>query len=159
MSFSIIAAVGKNNELGKDGDLCFHLKSDMRYFKETTSGHVVIMGGNTFRSLKKPLPNRVNVVLSRGEDFPEGVEVCHSIDEIIEKYGKSDAFVIGGGKIYEMFLPYTDKLYLTEVDASSEADTYFPTFDKSAFSREVVKSESEDGINFTFAVYSRKESL
>ena len=157
MSFSIIAAVGKNLELGKDGDLVFHLKEDMKYFKKTTLSFPVIMGGNTFRSLGRPLPGRENVVLSRGDDFPEGVIVCHSLDEIVEKYGDKDAFIIGGGKIYEMFLPLSKKLYLTEVDASADADVFFPDFDKSAYKREVVGSGSEDGLDFEFVVYTKEE--
>ena len=157
MSFSIIAAVGKNLELGKDGDLVFHLKKDMKYFKETTLGFPVIMGGNTFRSLGRPLPGRENVVLSRGDDFPEGVVVCHSLEEIVEKYGDKDAFIIGGGKIYEMFLSIAEKLYLTEVNASAEADVFFPEFDKSKYSREVVGSDSEDGLDFDFVVYTKEE--
>lgn len=156
MSFSIIAAVGKNLELGKDGDLCFHLHEDMKYFRETTKGHPVIMGGNTFRSLRSPLPGRKNIVLSRGDDFPEGVEVCHSLEEIIEKYSNEDTFVIGGAKIYEMFLPYSDKLYLTEIDASADADVYFPNFNKSEYSREVLGQKNEDGIDFEFVVYTKE---
>ena len=157
MSFSIIAAVGKNLELGKDGDLVFHLKEDMKYFRKTTLGFPVIMGGNTFRSLGRPLPGRENVVLSRGEDFPDGVVVCHSLEEIIEKYGKKDAFIIGGGKIYEMFLPLSEKLYLTEANASADADVYFPEFNKNTYTRDVVGSGSEDGLDFEFVVYTKEE--
>lgn len=159
MAFSMIAAVGKNLELGKNGDLCFHLKKDMNFFKETTKGHPVIMGGNTFRSLKKPLPGRTNIVLSRSEDFPDGVEVYHSKDEIVAKYKDSDAFIIGGAKIYEMFLPDSKKIYLTEIDASTEADVYFPEFDKTNYDRKIIDSDAENGINFEFVVYTKKEEL
>lgn len=156
MSFSIIAAVGENLELGKDGDLVFHLHEDMKYFRETTKGHPVIMGGNTFRSLKKPLPGRKNIVLSSGNDFPEGVEVYHSLDEILEEYKDEDTFVIGGGKIYEMFLPYADKLYLTEIKKSVEADIFFPVFDKNSYSKKVIDTKTEDGIVFDFVIYTKE---
>ncbi len=159
MAFSMIAAVGKDLELGKNGDLCFHLKKDMNFFKETTKGHPVIMGGNTFRSLRKPLPGRANIVLSHSDDFPEGVEVYHSKDEIIAKYQDADAFVIGGAKIYEMFLPDSDRIYLTEIDANADADVYFPEFNKNDYNREVIGSDTEDNINFEFVVYTKKEEL
>lgn len=160
MSFSIIACVGKNLELGRKNDLVFRISEDMRYFRKATDGKTVIMGGNTFRSLPGALKGRRNVVLSRSDDFPAEVEVFHSLDDILAEFSKdSEVFVIGGASIYQMFLPYAEKLYLTEVDASAEADVFFPEFNKSDYNREVVGSGSEKGLNFEFVVYTKKEAL
>ncbi|MBQ6486147.1 dihydrofolate reductase [Candidatus Saccharibacteria bacterium] len=164
MSFSIIAAVGRNMELGKKGQLCFRLPEDMKYFKQTTLDHPVIMGGNTFRSLKAPLPGRTNVVLSRSDDFPEDVVVIHSLMEAINEFSRleDEVFVIGGGAIYEMFLPFCDKIYLTEIDAfDKEADVFFPKFDQGNYEKTVVSSgkSKNHGIPYDMVVYTKKEGL
>ena len=157
MSISMIAAVGRNNELGKDNDLIFHFKSDMKFFRETTTGSTVVMGRKTFESLPKVLPNRRNIVISRNEDLRiEGAEVCQSVEEAIELCGNDDIFIIGGGKIYEEFLKYADKLYLTEIDAQCpEADTFFPEFDKSQWKREVLAEHNENGVDFQHILYTK----
>lgn len=155
--FSIIAAVGKNRELGKKGDLIFHLKDDMKFFRETTSGHKIVMGRKTWESLPSKLPNRTNIVVtSRDLDGPD--EIMHDIDEFItsNKGTDEEIFVIGGGKIYEAFLPFASKIYLTEVDAEDkEADTYFPEFDKAKFDRKVIKKGSQDDLTFAICLYQR----
>ena len=155
--FSIIAAVGKNRELGKYGDLIFHLKDDMKFFRETTSGHKIVMGRKTWESLPSKLPNRTNIVVtSRDLDGPD--EIVHDIDEFItsNKGTDEEIFVIGGGKIYEAFLPFASKIYLTEVDAEDkEADTYFPEFDKTKFDRKVIKKGSQDDLTFAICLYQR----
>ena len=146
MSFSIIAAVGRNMELGKKGQLCFRLPEDMKYFKQTTLDHPVIMGGNTFRSLKAPLPGRTNVVLSRSDDFPEDVVVIHSLMEAINEFS----------------LPFCDKIYLTEIDAfDKEADVFFPKFDQGNYEKTVVSSgkSKNHGIPYDMVVYTKKEGL
>lgn len=163
MSFSIIAAIGKNNELGKNGGLCFQLHEDMKYFREKTKGHAILMGSKTFFSLPKMLPGRKHIVISsrlKPEDLPEGVELFNSISAVVEKYKDSneEIFVIGGGMVYAEMISYCSKLYLTEVDAEDkEADTFFQPFDKSQFSREVVGSSEEDGVKFEFITYKRKD--
>lgn len=155
--FSIIAAVGKNRELGKKGDLIFHLKDDMKFFRETTSGHKIVMGRKTWESLPGKLPNRTNIVIS-SRDFEGPDEIVHNLAEFIAKNKDTDEeiFVIGGGKIYAEFLPYASKIYLTEVDSEdSEADTYFPEFDKTSFKREIIKKGSEDDLTFAICLYQR----
>lgn len=157
MSISMIAAVGKGLELGKNNDLIWHFKEDMKFFKETTMGHTVIMGRKTFESLPKALPNRRNIVISTNADYvAQGAEVVTSLEEAINLTKNEEAFIIGGGRIYKEFLPLSDKLYLTEIDAECEdADTYFPIFNKSEFKREVINNYDVDGVKFSHILYKR----
>ena len=157
MSYSIIAAIGKNRELGKDNKLIWNLKGDMKFFKDTTTGHTVIMGRKTFESLPKMLPNRHHIVLSSSNDFPSEVEVYNSLEELKKHLDdvKDELIVIGGGSIYKKFIPYADKLYLTEIDANSEADTYFPEFDKDLYLKEELLSNEENGINYKHVLYKK----
>ena len=115
MSFSIIAAIGKNNELGKDNNLIWHLPNDLKFFKETTTGKTIIMGRRTFESLPRMLPNRHHIVLSSSEDFPEEVTVYKTLEELLEDLKDKDEemFIIGGASIYKTFIDYCDKMYLT----------------------------------------------
>ena len=155
--FSVIAAVGKNRELGKKGELIFHLKDDMKFFRETTSGHKIVMGRKTWESLPGKLPNRTNIVIS-SRDFEGPDEIVHDVDEFIadNKDTDEEIFVIGGGKIYAEFLPFSSSIYLTEVDAEDkEADTYFPEFDKSKFERKIIKKGSQDDLTFAICLYQR----
>lgn len=159
MSYSIIAAIGKNNELGKDNDLIWRLKNDLKFFREVTTGHTIIMGRKTFESLPKMLPNRKHIVLSSSENFPSEVEVYKELKDLLEslKNSEEEIFIIGGGSIYKSFIDHADKLYLTEIDASyKEADTYFPTFDKENYDREVLKENEENGISYKHVLYKRK---
>lgn len=157
MSASMIAAIGKNSELGKDNDLIWHFKEDMAFFKKVTTGHTVIMGRKTFESLPKALPNRRNIVISSNHDYvAESAEVITSIDEAIELCKNDEIFIIGGGKIYELMLPYADKLYLTEIeDTCEDADTYFPEFNKDLYNREVLASYEVNDTKFSHVLYSR----
>ncbi|KGO02556.1 diacylglycerol kinase [Porphyromonas gulae] len=131
---SIVVAIAENGAIGYKNDLLWHLPADLKRFKETTTGHSIIMGSHTFRSLPKgALPNRRNIVLSRTQqDFP-GAEWAASPEAALELVGnEEEAFVIGGAQVYEQMLPYTDKIYLTRVHADfPEADTFFPELDKS----------------------------
>ncbi len=159
MKLAIIACVGKNLELGLNNDLIWHLPSDLKYFKKVTLGHTVIMGENTFKSLPGVLKNRHNIVLTKStkDDFPDTIEVLHSIEEFIDKYKDKDEliFVIGGTSIYKQFIDLVDTLYLTEVDNESQADVYFPKFDKSLYTKEIVGSGNDNDIKFNFVIYRR----
>ncbi len=129
-NLSIIVAITKDFAIGNNNDLLTHIPGDLKRFKEITSGHSIIMGRNTLLSLPKwPLPKRRNIVMTTQKDAAfEGCEVVHSVDEAVASVkGETEAFVIGGGKVYEQMLPQCSKLYLTIVDKSFEADTYFPT--------------------------------
>lgn len=153
---SAIACVGKNNELGKDNKLCFHLKTDMRFFKRKTLYSPVVMGRKTYESIGHSLPNRVNYVVTRGDgEFP-GAIICADLDLFLQNT-EEDVFIIGGASIYKQALPYTDVIYLTEVDAEADADAFFPEFDKTLFKRRVLRSGEEDGVKFKMVKYTRKE--
>lgn len=162
MSFSIIACIGKNRELGKDNDLIFHFKEDMKFFRETTRGHTVVMGSNTWKSLgEKPLPNRQNLILSRSSmsNLPENAAQIPDLDAFIKKNVDSDEeiFIIGGASIYKLFLPYAHTLYLTEVNATREADVFFPEFNREDYDLTTLNTITEDQTNFNINKYTRKE--
>lgn len=158
MAVSMIAAIGKNYELGKGNDLIWHFREDMKFFKETTTGNTVIMGRNTFESLPHALPNRRNVVITTNADYAaEGAEVVNSIEQALAVTKDDNVFVIGGGKIYEEMIGYADKLYLTEIDAQcDDADVYFPVFDKSQYSSEKLTDFEVDGIHFSHILYKKR---
>ncbi len=148
MSFSIIAAIGKNRELGKKGGLVFNIPGDLRFFKQTTMGYPVVMGRTTFLSLPRLLPGRKHYVLSPDEEptFPEEVTVLHDLNQFIKDHQNDshEYFIIGGGSIYQQFLPHCDKIYLTEVDGEdAEADVYFPDFDKTKYTVEKLGQNSD----------------
>ncbi len=150
MSFSIIAAVGEKLELGNKGGLVFNIREDMKFFKETTMGHPVLMGLNTFNSIGRALPGRKNFVVSKtNEDLPDNVEVILDLEKFIveNRDTEEEIFVIGGGMIYRQLLPYAKVLYLTEVEATAEADVFFPEFDKSKYDKEIIKKGAENGLN------------
>lgn len=126
---SIIVAKARNNIIGKNNQLLWHLPDDMKRFKALTTGHPVIMGRKTFESIGKPLPNRENIVFTTNPDFSieaENVKVVHGIEEIKEYIdSEENAFVIGGAMIYNLLLPYTKVLYVTEINKDFEGDTFF----------------------------------
>lgn len=132
MIVSHIVAAGNNNEIGKDNDLLWRMPNDMKFFMNTTMGHTVLMGRNTFESFgKRPLKNRTNIIITRQADYqaPNCV-VVSSIDEGIEyarQQGEEELFIIGGGTIYEQSLPKTDRVYLTRIDGEFEATVFYPT--------------------------------
>ena len=156
---SLIAALAKQDRaIGFENALLWHIPEDFRYFKETTSGHVVIMGENTYRSIGRPLPNRTNIILSLDPDFlPEGFVVVHSIEEALERaraVESEEIFICGGASVYRQFLPIADRLYLTLVEGSYEADTFFPEY--SEFSRQISQESAENGTyRFTFVILEK----
>lgn len=185
MSISIIAAIGKNNEIGKKNDLLWSLPADMKHFRETTRGHTVVMGQKTFESLGKNengiqigrlLPNRRNIILTQDNSFnKEGAEVVFSVEETINLLEKTttqkesirqaqdeEVFVIGGGQIYKLFIEKANKLYITHVDAEfTDAEIFFPIIEKSIWQK--IKSEKypKDELNeynLEFTEYIRKPS-
>lgn len=159
---TMIAAAAENNALGKDNDLVWHLPDDFKRFKRLTSDHYIIMGRKTFESFPKLLPNRTHVVITRKEDYqPKDVIVVHSLEEAL-KVTKLDPqpFIIGGGEIYKMGMKYADRIELTRVHETFEADTYFPEIDEDEW--ELVKEQphSQDEKHkhaFTYLTYDRKD--
>ena len=155
--FSIIAAIGKNRELGKSNQLLFHIKDDMKFFRETTSGHQVIMGRKTWDSLPGKLKNRKNIVVSRN-NFNGPDQIIHELNTFIKENSDTteEFFIIGGGAIYREFLPHAKTLYLTEVDATvPDADTFFPKFDNSKYHQTIIKKGSDHGLTYSIIKYSK----
>lgn len=155
MKVSIIAAIGKNRELGKDNKLLWHIPEDFKRFKTLTSGHPIIMGRKTWDSLPfKPLPNRTNIIVTRDKQKAiSGATLANSIEEALRlatlAQGNDECFVIGGGQIYEQAIGLVDKLYLTIVNGDFNADTFFPNY--SDFKKVVFEKEGEsDTIKYNF---------
>ena len=158
---SLIAAVGKNMELGKDNKLIWHIPEDMKFFKDTTIGHTVVMGRKTFLSLPGLLKNRKMIVLTndKKQNNNDVVTYCYDIDELISKYQNSleEVFIIGGSSVYQQFIDVCNLIYLTEIDNECmDADSYFPLFDKSKFKRRIIKKSKYNNIDFEICKYERK---
>ena len=160
---SIIVALARNRAIGLNGNLIWHLSADLKYFKRVTTGYTVIMGYKTFLSLpnQRALPNRRNIIISSHlEQAPEGFELVHSIQEAVNMvHDEEETFVIGGGSIYEQFLPHAGKLYLTRIDKEFEADTYFPYIDFDEWNLidvNVVDEDPQVDFTYRFEVWERK---
>ena len=162
----LIAAVDRNWGIGKNGDLLVHLKEDMKVFRSTTMGQVILIGTKTLESFPggKPLPGRTNVVMTKNHAYaaPEDTIVCYSVREALEKapaFGDKEVIVAGGGKIYCNFLPYCDTALITKVDAAFPADTFFPNLDEDPHwaLAETSAPLEENGISYTFCRYERIE--
>jgi dihydrofolate reductase len=159
---TIIAAAGENNALGKDNDLVWHLPDDFKRFKKLTSGHHIIMGRKTFESFPKPLPNRTHIVITRQTDYNnENCIVTHNLKDALA-FARQDEqpFIIGGGEIYKLGLPYAEKIELTRVHGKFEADAFFPELDLNDW--ELVKEEFHEKDEkhkyaFTYLTYKRKK--
>lgn len=151
---SIIAAIDNQRGIGKQNKLLWRIPADMKRFRKLTNGHPVIMGRKTYESIGKPLPNRVNIIVSRDNAYNvEGCIIAHSVPEAIEKAKEVDTeevFIIGGAQIYTQALPYADKLYLTLVNSTFDADTFFPVF-TSSFTKETFRETGSEGeLTYTF---------
>jgi dihydrofolate reductase len=159
---SIIAAVGRNNAIGKDNRLLWRLSDDLKRFKKLTTGHTILMGRNTYYSLPNgALPDRRHVVISNiPREICPGCDMAHSIEEAIELVkDEQECFVIGGGMIYEQFLPMAGRLYLTHVDEEFEADTFFPEIDFSQWREvhsEYVPASEKNEYSHTYKEYERR---
>lgn len=129
MKLSMIAAIGKHGQIGKNNKLLWHIPNDLQNFKKLTLNHHIIMGRKTYESIGKPLPNRTSVVLTSKELKEDGIFTCKSINEAItfcEKRNEEEAFIIGGGELYKKTVDIVDRIYLTKVYYDGEADTFFP---------------------------------
>lgn len=161
---SIIVAKAKNNVIGKDNKLLWHIPDDLRRFRKLTENHTIIMGRKTFESLEKVLPNRKHIVFSQNPDFKvndENVEVVHSmlqIQEYIES--NEEAFVIGGAIIYNLLMPYVTKLYVTEVDKDFDGDAFFPRVNEEKWreiSREKGPKDEENNFDYEYIIYEKNK--
>lgn len=153
----LMVAYANGRVIGKDGEMPWHLPNDLKYVKNTTTGHTVVMGRKTFESIGRPLPNRRNVVLTRNEHFDApGVEVVHSKSDVL---ALGDVFILGGANVYAQFLDEADRLYITEIDLDVEGDTFFPDWNREAFtlvSKEEGTLDEKNTIPHTFYVYERQ---
>ena len=169
MITSLIAAIGRNNELGKGNTLVWDMPEDMKYFRNTTAGHPVIMGRKTFESIGRPMPKRRNVIITRDTNYQSaGVEVVHSLKEALDLFSPKDGqvktsdeeiFIIGGGDIYKQSMQLADKLYITEIDAEDkDAEAFFPEINLDEWqeiSREEHEPDEKNLFKYTFLVYEK----
>lgn len=162
---SIIVAIAKNRAIGKNNQLLWHISDDLRRFKRITSGKTVIMGKRTLLSLPSgPLPNRRNIVLSDNltDCFGGNCETAFSIEDAINKVSNEvEVFIIGGGMVYQQFLPLSDRLYLTIVEEDFEADTFFPEIDFNQFElieKELITNDEKVPFQYRYETWQRKKS-
>ena len=162
---SIIAAVAENNVIGKDNGMVWHLPADLKYFKNKTQGHYVIMGRKTFESLDGQLSGRPTIIVTRKTDYhPQGYYVVHDVQDafaLAKSKGEKEVFILGGAEIYKLTLALdlVDKMYLTEIKASFEGDTFFPAFDRQQWEEVSRASHAPDEKNkypYAFVEYVRK---
>ncbi len=157
---ALIVAIDQNNAIGKDNQLLWHLPKDLSFFKNVTSGNAIIMGRKTFESIGKALPNRRNIVISSQKDLQyAGAEITSSLNAAIELVGNADGYIIGGGSIYDQSLTLVDRLYITKVAASFNADTFFPIINWDEWtlvSQEDHLADEKHAHAFSFCVYDKK---
>lgn len=165
MRRSIIVARADNGVIGKDNELIWHMPHDLKFFKETTSGHYVLMGRKSFESVGKPLPNRLNIIITRNPDYAaEGALVVHSLKDALvlaEQQKQQEVFILGGGEIYRQALEQqlVDRIYLTEINGSFEGDTYFPELDESQWQethREEYQADHKNPHDYAFVTLEKK---
>lgn len=164
MTRSIIVARAENRVIGKDNQLIWHMPHDLKHFKETTSGHYVLMGRKSFESLGKPLPNRLNIIITRNKGYAaEGALVVHSLDDALqlaEEQKQQEVFILGGGEIYRQALDrqLVDKIYLTEIKDPFEGDTFFPELNKEEWkeiSREEYQADHKNPHDYAFVTLEK----
>lgn len=163
MTVSIIVAKADNDVIGKDNELIWYMPADLKHFKNTTMGHYIIMGRKTFESQKKPLPGRTSIVITRNKDYKaEGCIIVYSLSDalkIAEENKQEEVFILGGAEIYKIALPYTDKIYLTEIKSTFEGDTYFPHFELDEWEeikREEFSADEKNPYPYIFLELIRK---
>ncbi len=163
MIISAIVAVTKNNVIGRENTMPWHLPADLAYFKQTTLGHPIIIGRKNFESIGKPLPGRKNMIITRDRTFAcSNCIVVHSLEEALlmnYKSGEEEVFIIGGGMIYEQSKDLWNKLYYTEIDTKMEGDVFFPilNWEEWELVREEFRAADEKNVfNLTFRVFNRK---
>ena len=162
---SLIAAIGKNNELGKNNTLVWSMPTDLKYFREKTMGHPVIMGRKTFESIGRPMPNRRNIIITRALDYKkDGIEVVNSLDQAINSArtplaDNEEIFIIGGEEIFKQAMPLAERLYITHIEAQDkDADTFFPKIIPvvwNEISHQEHKKDDANPFDYTFSVYDR----
>ena len=158
MTITLIAAAAENNALGKDNQMVWHLPDDFKRFKKLTTGHPIIMGRKTLESMNGPLPNRTNIIITRQKDYTyEGCTIVNSLDEAFAACTQDEeVFVIGGGEIYKQAIDKANKIELTRVHTTVEADAYFPEIDEKEWqlvSEEYHPKDEKHKLDFTYKTY------
>ena len=159
---SLIAVVARNGGIGRDNALLWHLSEDLRYFKRTTLGCPVIMGRKTWDAIGRPLPGRRNIVVTRNAGWAAtGAETAGDLQQALSLAANAaKVFVIGGAQLYAAAMPFADELVLTEVDADAQADTFFPHWDRAAFTEQARESHTDPhGLRYSFVTYQRKSKI
>ena len=167
MQVTAIVACSKNRAIGRDNQIPWYLPADLRFFKEKTSGHHILMGRKTYESIGRPLPRRTNIIITRQADYKaEGCVVLSSLLEGVEyakKHGESELFIIGGGEIYRQALPVCSKIYYTEVDTEIvDANVFFPKLEASNWKLSLEKPHEKDEHNphaYVFKLYERLDPI
>jgi len=161
---SAIAAIAKNNVIGHNNDIPWNMPKDMKFFMRTTTGHHIIMGRKNYESLGRPLPRRTNIVITRNPFYiSTGCIIVHSLEEalsIAKENGEEEAFITGGGIIYDLSMDYLDKIYLTEIDLEVEGDVFFPEVDEKIWketSAEFVASDEKNPADMIFKTFERRD--
>jgi dihydrofolate reductase len=153
MTVTLLAAVGANRVIGRDGAMPWHLPEDLEHFKDTTIGHTMVMGRKTFDSIGRALPGRRTIVITHQQGWhAPSVEVAHSLSEALALAGPTEVFVVGGSEVYRQAMPFADRMMLTEIEQSPEGDTFFPPFEPSHWQE--IARKPHDG--FAFVTYHRK---
>ncbi len=160
MIISLIAAMDTNRLIGTDNGMPWHLPADFKHFKQVTMGKPVVMGRKTFQSIGKPLPGRLNIVISRSGFTSDGVTAVSSIDAALETAGDvEEVMIIGGENIYQQVMNKVDRMYLTHVDATCQGDAWFPQFNEGEWSvidQLSIDADDKNNFNFTISTYQRK---
>jgi len=154
----IIVARSKNNVIGKNGQIPWRIKGEQKQFKELTTGNIVVMGRRSYEEIGHPLPNRMNIIVSRSKKFEgENLVTVTSLQEALEISGERDVYISGGYSLYKEAVPYADVLYITEVDTIVEdGDTFFPEFDEELYEKTVGETGGDE-IKFTRTKYVKKK--
>ena len=161
MHLSIIVAMGKNRVIGKNGMLPWHISSDLKNFKKITMGKPILMGRKTYESIGRPLPGRENIILTKNKNyFAEGCIVKNTIDEVFSYCQKvPELMIMGGAALYEQTLHKAKRLYITEVNATTDGDVFFPEFDRNQWleiSRNSFEAGENDDFDYIFMILERK---
>ena len=163
MIVSLVVAAAENNVIGKNNQLLWHLPNDLKFFKNTTWGMVVIMGRKTFESVNKPLPGRINIVITRQTNWTaEGVVTATDLNDALKKARETNCkeiFVIGGGEIYKQSMEVANKIYITRVHATLDGDTFFPAIDENNWeltSNEDFEADAKHALGYSFQIWKRK---
>lgn len=159
-NITLVAACASNRTIGKNNELLWHLPKDFAWFKEKTKGFDVVMGRNTMENIitftkGKPLPLRNNIVLSQHLKEKAGFTILDDYKEILKISLNKEVMIIGGAKIYELFLPYANKIILTEINKEFEGDAFFPDFNRNDYKITYKQDENENGLDYSFIIYQK----